>query len=75
MKELPETSYYEIKLLEEQYLNENMALNISPQPDTVIRLMFNFRPLKKEINLQKPNIIVPERKGFTVVEWGGILDK
>ena len=75
VEELPKANYYEIKLLEEQYLNENMALIISPQPETVIRLMFNFRPLKEKINLPEPNIIVPERKGFTVVEWGGILDK
>ena len=75
VEELPKANYYEIKLLEEQYLNENMALIISPQPETVIRLMFNFRPLKEKINLPEPNIIVPERKGFTVVEWGGILGK
>lgn len=74
LRELPKSNYYEIKLLEENFLNKNMALIISPQPDTIIRLMFNFKPLKKSSYLSEPNIITPERKGFTVVEWGGILD-
>ena len=75
VKELPKSNYYEIKLAGEKFLNENMALDISPKPDTVIRLLFNFRPLKNKTTIQEPNIITPERKGFTVVEWGGILDK
>jgi hypothetical protein len=75
IKELPKSNFYEIKLLEEKFLNENMALNISPKPDTTIRLIFNFKPLRKELELLEPNIVTPERKGFTVVEWGGIIDK
>lgn len=75
LKELPSASYYEIKLLEEAFLDENMRLNISPKPDTIIRLIFNFRPLKKSIQIPEPIIITPQREGFTVVEWGGILDK
>ncbi|MCX6764202.1 MAG: hypothetical protein NTU58_00630 [Candidatus Nealsonbacteria bacterium] len=74
IESLPEANYYEIKLLEENFLNENMALGISPKPDTVIRLMFNFRPLNKKIDITEPDINTPKREGFTVVEWGGILD-
>jgi len=73
LKELPKESYYEIKLLEDNFLDENMRLNISPKPDTTIRLIFNFRPLKKATQIPEPIIITPERQGFTVVEWGGIL--
>lgn len=73
LKELPKYDYYEIKLLDDSFLKENMNLIISPQPDTVIRLNFYFKPLEKPVNIQEPTIISPERRGFTVVEWGGIL--
>jgi len=74
LNELPKTNYYEIKLFEDKFLKENMNLIVSPQPDTIIRLNFYFKPLKEKLNIQEPNIVTPERKGFTVVEWGGVLD-
>ncbi|MFN0203820.1 MAG: hypothetical protein ACKVTZ_20015, partial [Bacteroidia bacterium] len=48
-------------------------LRISPQPETQIRVMMFFQAAqeKKEIEAQVlPQR--PERKGFTVVEWGGV---
>lgn len=73
LKRLPKSNYYEIKLLEDAFLKENMDLIIFPQPDTMIRLNFNFKPLKEKINILEPAITTPERTGFTVVEWGGVL--
>lgn len=75
LNRLPEENYYEIKLLSNEYLDENMALNINPVPDTLIRLEFYFKPLKEFEQISEPVIITPERKGFTAVEWGGILKK
>ena len=72
--ELPQSPYYELKLLDQTFLRENMNLLISPLPDTMIRLNFHFKPLDKEKLLDEPTIVTPERSGFTVVEWGGILD-
>jgi len=73
LRELPVSGYYEIKLLETAFLKEHMALLINPQPDTLIRLNFHFRPLQKSMPIKAPVIIEPVRKGFTVVEWGGLL--
>ncbi|MFZ1627276.1 MAG: hypothetical protein WAT81_05785 [Candidatus Moraniibacteriota bacterium] len=50
-------------------------LAVSVLVTTVIRRNFYFKPLESQIILEQPNIITPERKGFTVVEWGGLLDK
>jgi hypothetical protein len=75
LAELPFARYYEIKLLDDNFLKENMNLVIDPKPMTVIRRNFYFKPLESQIILERPNIITPERKGFTVVEWGGLLDK
>lgn len=74
LKELPKSEYYEIRLLSDEFLKENMNLIITPSPDTLIRLNFYFKPLNEKIDLQEQTIITPERKGFTVVEWGGMLD-
>ena len=75
LSELPDANYYEIKLFEENFLKENMNLIITPNPDTIIRLNFYFKPLKEKISLPEPIVNTPERSGFTVVEWGGILSE
>ncbi len=75
LKELPVANYYEIKLLDQAFLAKNMALSVSPEPDTLIRLIFNFRPLLEKETVSEPFISTPIRNGFTVVEWGGLLEK
>jgi hypothetical protein len=72
LKNLKKSNYYEIKLLDNKFLEENMKLKISPEPQTLIRLNFYFKPSIEKRELKKPSISTPERKGFTVVEWGGI---
>ncbi len=73
LEKLPKAKYYEIKLLSGEFMKQNMDLIVSPKPDTVIRLNFQFKPLSEKIELSAPEIETPKRAGFTVVEWGGIL--
>lgn len=75
LNELPKANYYEIKLLSQEFLNNNMDLIIEPKPDTEIRINFLFKPLKESYEIENPEIITPIRNGFTVVEWGGVLNK
>ncbi len=52
--------------------NANMPLNVTPQPDTVIRVLMAFRSLEKPIEVQEQILpVTPQRSGFTVIEWGG----
>ena len=51
-----------------------MKLDVNPKPDTEIRLIFYFKPLDEKIDLPEPVFEKKERKGFTVVEWGGVID-
>jgi hypothetical protein len=74
MKELAEANYYEVKILEDKFLKENMNLIVNPAPDTMIRLNFYFKSRSDKIKIDEPRIQTPERTGFTVVEWGGMLD-
>lgn len=52
-------------------INNYMPLNISPKPDTLIRVMMDYKPLDKKIIVEEQELITQERIGFTVVEWGG----
>ena len=53
--------------IEEQ--NENMPLNITPTPDTVIRVMMDRKAIDKPIEITEQKLTTPERSWFTVVEW------
>lgn len=72
MKDLKKANYYEIKLLGNNFLEENMKLKIIPEPQTILRLNFFFKPLSVKKEIKSPEIYKIERKGFTVIEWGGI---
>jgi hypothetical protein len=72
LKDLKRANYYEIKLLDNNFLKSNMNLVISPEPQTLIRLNFYFTPLFEKREIKNPEIKTPGRNGFTVVEWGGI---
>ena len=52
-------------------INENMPLEINPKPDTIIRVLMEFKGLDKPIYVKEQKLTSPNRYGFTVVEWGG----
>lgn len=49
-----------------------MPMDCDPQPDTVIRVYMVSEGLEEPIEIE-PQVLTPapERKGFTLVEWGG----
>lgn len=51
-----------------------MPVSFSVNPDSITRIWFGFAH-HDESEIKKPEITPIERKGFTVVEWGGsVLD-
>lgn len=52
--------------IEEQ--DENMPLNITPNPDTVIRVMMDWKAIDEPIDIPEQQLVTPERNWFTVVE-------
>ncbi|MCL2817511.1 MAG: hypothetical protein FWD39_03875 [Clostridiales bacterium] len=46
-------------------------LQITPAPDSILRVFMVFMPLKDMIEIKEPVLVPFERKGFAVVEWGG----
>ncbi|MDF2672288.1 MAG: hypothetical protein K0R09_553 [Clostridiales bacterium] len=67
---IQENKYNLITFAGEQY--ENIAkLKITPEPDSILRIMMVFKPLKKPVQIEEQELKPFHRKGFTVVEWGG----
>ena len=52
-------------------IERNMGLQIQPKPDVTIRVMMEYKKLDHKIDVKAQKLQTVERKGFTVVEWGG----
>ena len=50
---------------------DNYELNITPKPDSMIRVFLTIKKLERPINIREQKLGSVERKGFTAVEWGG----
>ena len=73
---LTEKPYYFVTLIPEKIINEKEKLSFSVQPDTLIRTRIVFEGLDLPIFIAPPDLsglIIRERKGFTITDWGGRL--
>ena len=53
-----------------EYANR-IKLNITPTPDSVLRVFMVYKSLDKHIEVEPQVFPSFERNGFTVIEWGG----
>jgi len=65
--------YYFVTFLPKRYIDMLAPLLIEPKPETVIRVLMDYRGLDAPESVEPLSITTPERKGFTAVEWGGFL--
>jgi hypothetical protein len=71
--ELPISKYYCIYPLINKQIDKYCPIEINPTPDGMLRLWFIFVPQESETKLKEPEIANFYRKGFTAIEWGGIV--
>ena len=71
LPKLQENEYNYIRFASMDEINENMPLEFSQQPDTLIRILMTYKGLNAPIQVKEQNLEKIERKGFTAVEWGG----
>jgi hypothetical protein len=70
---LQDAPYYLIHFLDEDLVNLMVPLKISPPPDTLIRVIMDWHPLRYPIPAAPVPLPAPrKREGFVVVEWGGL---
>ena len=68
---LQENKYNYIRFATEAEINQNMPLNITPTPDTTVRVLMTYKGLEEPIEVEEQILVTPERNGFVAVEWGG----
>lgn len=72
---LPATPYVRLTWLNTKDMDILAPLTVSPLPNTKIRIFLDFEGLEKPISLTPQKLSAPQRRGFTLVEWGGLLIK
>ena len=50
---------------------QSARLTVTPEPDTMLRVFMAWTALDEPVELPAQELSAPERRGFTVVEWGG----
>ena len=50
---------------------DKIELNVTPKPDSLIRVFLTIKKLDNPVNIKEQKLESVERKGFTIVEWGG----
>ena len=68
---LMEQNPYNIISFQTDIYTDAAQLQITPTPDTLIRVFMAWRAADAFTELEEQELTAPERTGFTVVEWGG----
>lgn len=66
-------NFYFITFASQNFINKAAPLKISPKPDSMIRVLMDYEGLDEYKEVEELPIVTPKRNGFTVVEWGGML--
>lgn len=67
-----EKNPYNILSFQTEVYTAAYPLRISPQPDSLIRVFLAWKGSEEAVGLPPQTLSAPARKGFTVVEWGGM---
>jgi hypothetical protein len=68
---LMEHNKYNLIAFQGDAYTDSAKLNITPTPDSLLRVFMAYVPLEEAVDIQPQQLETFERKGFTVVEWGG----
>lgn len=66
---------YNLISFQQDVYTDNAVLNITPQPDSILRVFMAYKPLENAIEIPKQDLTQFIREGFSVIEWGGTLVK
>ncbi len=68
---MQDNKYNYIRFETEEEINSYMPLEVTPKPDTTIRVYMQFKALDKKKEVKEQLLTKRVRKGYTLVEWGG----
>lgn len=70
---MPTTPYTRLTWFGTREMDRLAPLTVTPKPDTTIRIFLDFEGLQQKVSMPAQRLSAPARRGFTVVEWGGLL--
>ena len=70
---LMEHNKYNLIAFQGDEYTDSAKLNITPEPESMLRIFMTYIPLEAPVDIEPQQLETFERKGFTVVEWGGAL--
>lgn len=73
LPKLNEKPYYFVTFIPQTDFDKYAPLTVVPRPDTIIRVFFDYKGLDAKVKVPAQTLVKGERKGFTVIEWGGRL--
>lgn len=68
---LMEQNPYNIISFQTDAYQEAVPLQVTPAPDTVIRVFMTYRAAEDYEEIPAQVLTAPQRQGFSVIEWGG----
>ncbi|PKM63028.1 MAG: hypothetical protein CVU97_02405 [Firmicutes bacterium HGW-Firmicutes-21] len=68
---LMQSNRYNLITFQEDAYTDNAVLDITPQPDSILRIFMVYKPLDEHTEIEEQILPTFTRQGFTVVEWGG----
>lgn len=71
LPKMENNKYNYIRFASMDEINEGMPLEISQEPDTLIRILMEYKALDEYVEIKEQELTTPTRTGFVVVEWGG----
>ena len=71
LPKLEANKYNYIRFATVEEIESNMQLEITPKPDTSIRILMTFKGLEQPNQVKEQKLKKAERSGYTVVEWAG----
>lgn len=71
LPQMENNKYNYIRFCTMDEINENMPLEISEKPDSLIRVLMIFEPLDEYKEVPEQKLTTQKREGFVAVEWGG----
>ena len=69
LPKLEVNAYNLIRFRSQEEIEKGMPLKVNPQPDSVIRVLMEYKPLEEKIELAEQKLVKNERKGYSVIEW------
>lgn len=63
---------YNLIAFQGEAYTDHARLTVTPEPDTLLRVFMAWKPVEAPVDLPAQELAAPERRGFTVVEWGGV---